>query len=143
MAHLRTQIRTAVVSALTGLATTGSRVHASRLRPTQALPCLLIETNDERIEQTIQAVQQRTLNVTVRAYAKVTATVDDTLDQIALETETALAAAGSLGGKLPGGLLLERIETDFDDTLEQPAGALVMQFTGSFFTASGSPGVLV
>ena len=35
MAHARTQIRNAVVAALTGLATTGARVHASRMRPTE------------------------------------------------------------------------------------------------------------
>ena len=85
MAHARTQIRNAVVAALTGLSTTGARVHASRMRPTDALPALLITTDAEVIEQGAQRRQMRTMDIVVRGLAKGGDGVDDTLDQIALE----------------------------------------------------------
>lgn len=143
MTHARSQIRGAIVTALTGLTTTGSRVHAARMRPTDALPCLLVETNDESIDTTVQTMQMRGLTVTVRASAKIGADVDVVLDTIAEEVEAALHAAGTLGNRVPGGLALQSISTDFDDALEQPAGALVLTFSGSYFTAAGSPGTFI
>ena len=42
--HLRTSLRDAMATAVTGLTSTGSRVHKSRLYPVaaDALPCLLV-----------------------------------------------------------------------------------------------------
>ena len=48
MAHLRKQIRDNVVTALTGLSTTGSRVYASRVYPN--LPGLCVYTKSESVE---------------------------------------------------------------------------------------------
>jgi hypothetical protein len=135
MSHVRTQLRAGLVAALTGLATTGNRVHASRMRPVKAeqMPCLLIATGDERIEST--ALQygplDRALTLHVSGFA-MGATVDDTLDQIAHEVETALA---SKNYKLQG------IEVDFDDELEKPVGSITLSFEILYFTQAGSPGV--
>lgn len=141
MPHVRQQIREAVAAAVTGLATTGNRVSQSRMAPRRAgdLPCLLVETADERIEQGAQNRITRELTVLVRGFAKANAALDDTLDTIAKEVEVALASAGHLGGLVPGGVTLVNLSTDFDDTLEQPAGVIVIELRAVYFGTYGLP----
>lgn len=52
MPHVRTQIRGVVATTLTGLATTGARVHPSRLWPLQKadLPALLVYTTSDQVD---------------------------------------------------------------------------------------------
>jgi hypothetical protein len=143
--HARQQIREAVATAVTGLTTTGSRVFQSRMRPASdtQVPCLLVTCDTEIIEQTTQARQVRDLTVTVQGIAKGTTGLDDTLDTMALEVETALQAAGSLGGKVPGGIVLQRHQVEFDDSLDKPVGVIVMEFKAGYFTTAGAPGSFV
>jgi hypothetical protein len=145
MTHARRQIREAVATALTGLTTTSTRVYQSRMLPagTDRLPCLLITADGEEIDNSVQTHQARQITITVRGYAKAVADVDDTLDAIAEEVETAAQAAGTLSGKVPGGLSLRRIETEFDDTLEKPAGVIELQFLAGYFTNAGVPGTFI
>ena len=143
MTHARQQIREAVATALTGLTTTGTRVYQSRMTPKDTQPFLLIETGHEEIEQGPQLCLQRALIVTVRGYAKAASNVDDALDTIAAEIEVAAQAAGTFGGKLPAGLVLQSIDVDFDDALERPVGVIEMQFKAGYFTQSGLPGSFV
>jgi hypothetical protein len=140
--HARQQIREAVATALTGLTTTSTRVYQSRMRPASdsMVPCLLITCDSEQIEQTVQSRQYRLMTLIVQGIAKGTTTLDDTLDTIAAEVETALQAAGSLGGKVPGGLVLQRHQVEFDDSLDKPVGVIVMEFSAGYFTTAGSPG---
>lgn len=142
MIHARRQIREAVATALTGLATTGTKVHQSRMRPQgdSALPCLLVETGPEQIVlDGINEVQARTLDIIVRGYAKATANVDDTLDAIALEVETAMHTAGNLSGLIKNEAYLEEIQVDFDE-LEKPVGVVMLRFKAIYFTQAGAPG---
>jgi hypothetical protein len=142
--HARQQIREAVATALTGLTTTGTRVYQSRMLPTDALPCLLIETNGEEIERMggLGATQQRRLQIAVRGFAKASANVDDTLDAIALEVETALETAGTLGSKIKGYINLDAVETEFDE-LEKPVGVVSLRYSAIYVTQAGSPGVIL
>lgn len=144
MPHARQQIREAVATALTGLTTTGTRVHQSRVRPLDAasLPCLLLTTDGEQIVTGSQGYQERELTVQVKGIAKAAANLDDTLDTMAAEVETALQAAGSLGGKVQGGMNLQSIEVDFDDSLEKPAGVIVMTYQAGYVTQAGAPGTI-
>lgn len=137
MSHARTQIRESIATLVTGLATTGSRVFQSRMRPQDeaSLPCLLVTTNDESIDQSIGDTQTRALSVTVRGFA-MGATVDDTLDQIALEVETALADHYRAS--------LDRLEVDFeDDGLQKPVGSITLNYRYQYFTAAGNPAVMI
>lgn len=143
MTHARRQIREAVATALTGLAATGTRVFQSRMRPATVLPCLLIQLGPERVEQGTQALQARELTVIVRGMAKAAADIDDALDAIAEQVETAAQAAGTFGSKMPGGLVLTSIDTEFDDALEQPVGVVVMEYRAGYFTTAGAPGTFV
>jgi hypothetical protein len=140
--HVRRQIREAVGTLLTGLTTTGSRVLQSRMRPRDetALPALLITTNDETVEPgSVGALQQRTLTLQVLGIAKSTGTLDDTLDAMALEVETAMAGAPSLGG-LAAGMELRGISVAFDDDLNQPVGVITLDSRITYFVLAGSPG---
>lgn len=145
MSHARQQIREAVATALTGLTTTSTRVYQSRMRPVgdAGLPCLLVTTDQEEIEQSAQSRQFRDLTITVRGFAKATANLDDTLDTIAKEVETAMQSAGTLSGKTASGLVLNRIDVDMDDSLDKPAGVIALQYRANYFTAAGTPGTIV
>lgn len=143
--HVRQQIREAAATTLTSLATTGTNVFQSRMRPRGAsgLPCLLIETNDESIVPgSVGTTQQRELTLTVRGFEKGGATLDDTLDTIALEVETALAANASLSGKCSG-MELTAIKVDFDDATDQPVGEIAIDYRITYFVLSGSPGSVI
>lgn len=143
MAHVRRQIREATAAALTGLATTGSRVFQSRVYPLKDadLPCLLINTDDEQVEAE-NAVQggelTRVLTLTVRGVAKDTATLDDTLDAIAEQVEPVLNGA-SLGG-LVKRCTLDRIAVEMDDALEKPVGVITLTYSTLYFTSPAAPG---
>lgn len=131
MSHSRTQLREQMASLLTGLATTGARVYQSRMRPADGLPCLLVTTNDEDITPgNIHGWYERRVSLQVRGFAKGGTTLDDTLDQIALEVETALAGSRAE---------LDRIEVDFDDELEQPVGVITLTYQMTYFTAASDP----
>lgn len=146
MPHARTQIRDAVVAALTGLATTGPRVHASRMRPQDgaSLPCLLVHANDtEQVEAAdVDTEQQRDLPIVVRGFAKAVADLDDTLDQIALEVETALALDPRLGG-LCASSFLRSVDVDYDDTTNAPVGEIALTYQFTYHVHAGSPGTPV
>jgi len=132
MTHRRTVIRNDIVTLVTGLPSTGARVFASRMAPQDALPCLLVATNDEQIDAVSVGPLDRLLSISVTGYAKGGATLDDVLDQIAAEVEGALCAAG---------YVLRQIEVDFDDSLERPVGSVRLNFETLYFTPAGNPGV--
>jgi hypothetical protein len=137
MSHVRTQLRTALVATLTGLATTGNRVHASRMRPQgdANLPCLLVTTNDEQIDSTVDAILLRDLSVSIRGFAMASAALDDTLDQIALEVESVMASNPRA--------IFERVEIDYDDELEKPVGAITLTYRIQYYTTAADPAVMI
>lgn len=103
LTHAHTQIREAVVTALTGLTTTGSRVFPNRLYSLAAadLPGLRVFTDEDAVEaETIHTphVQSHTLSVLVECCGKASNGLDDTCDQISLEVEKALAPGLTVGG---------------------------------------------
>jgi hypothetical protein len=94
--HLRRQIRERVATDLTGLSTTGSRVFQTRIFNLEKskLPCLLIYSEEEVAEISAMGnprTVSRNLSLVVEGYAKATSNLDDTLDQISKEVETAMA----------------------------------------------------
>jgi len=128
MAHLRKQIRDRVVTNLTGLSTTASRVYASRVYPMAAanLPGICVYAKSEEIETTTLTpprTQVRTLALVVEGYAAATSSLDDTLDAISLEVEEALA--GDLTqNSLARDTRVSGVEADYSDEGEQPVGVV-------------------
>ena len=97
--HLRRQIREQVGTTLTGLSTTGSNVFQSRVYPMESagLPGLCICTQNEDVSIDAMGATRkvgRDLELIVEGYAT-GSNLDDTLDQIGKEVETALA--GDIG----------------------------------------------
>ena len=95
--HLRRQIRERIAADVTSLVTTGSNVFQARVYPLEdaALPCLLVYSTSEESEilnQGTPRLLSRTLNITIQGVAAETSDVDDKLDLIAKEIETALSA---------------------------------------------------
>ena len=143
MAHARQSIREAVATAVTGLASTGSRVFQSRMRPQETLPCLLVNAGDEEVQTDVGNIQTRVLEISIVGVAKAAANLDDALDTISAEVEVAVQAAGTLGGLVSTPPVLARIRTDFDDSLEQPVGEISLTFGCTYFTNAGVPGTTV
>jgi len=143
--HLRRQIREALATAVTGLTTTSTRVFQSRVYPLQAadLPCLLVHTRSERSQPSTvhpNRVIERTLEVEVVAIAKATADLDDTLDGIAKEVETALA--GPPTGLVNVGakdvrLISTAIELNGEG--EKPTGSATLLYEVDYFNLENAP----
>jgi hypothetical protein len=139
--HLHKQIRDALKTALTGLATTGSRVFANRVYPISAaeLPAIRIFTESEEVDQfgLVGQFRQRSLDFAVEACAKAGASLDDTLDQIGKEVEIALAGGVVVTGKTlyP---MYSGMQMDFEE-LDQPVGIKRHRFRLVFAAASASP----
>jgi len=144
--HAHKQIRAAVVAAVTGLTTSGSRVYANRLYPlTEAnLPGLRVFMDQEDAQaQSIHAphLQERTARLVVECCAKATSALDDTLDLMSKEVEVALAAALTVGGKSVQ-LIYSGMEFD-DEISNQPAGMKRLSFDCQFYTQNNAPDILV
>jgi hypothetical protein len=145
MAHVRKQIRDAAVTLLTGLTTTGSRVHPNRLLPLKEtdLPCLLVYTDDEDVqpEGIGELVLDRNLRLTVRGVAKQTADLDDTLDAMLEEVETVLNGAAYGGLAKQTALVTVRVQQEYIQ--EKPVGVIDMGFTVNYFTTGSAPGTAI
>jgi hypothetical protein len=142
MAHVRNQIREAVGTLLTGLPTTGSHVFQSRVYPMQNanLPGLLVFSESETsTPMTIhQPTLDRVLQIRVVALAKDTAYLDDVLDRICAEVETALAAGIE---PLARSITLTGTQIEVIGTGEQPTGSATMTFEVGYSTAGNAPDV--
>lgn len=140
--HVHKQIRSALVTKLTGLTTSGSRVYANRLQalPDALSPTLLVVLDEESsTPDTIHAphVQERTLTAVVSAVAKATSALDDTLDLMSKEVEVALSS-----GITAGSTTLYPIYTgmSFDDEQgDKPVGIKRMSFSIPFAAMSNAP----
>lgn len=142
--HARTAIRNAITTLVTGLASTGSRVHKSYTYPKGkgALPCLLVRVGDEQVSPgSIDRAQERTLDIVVTGMVLDKDDLDAQLNQIALEVETALRAADpTLGGKVID-FWLDSVRADLDLSLQEPCGRIDLTYQATYFTTAGTPGV--
>lgn len=137
MSHLRQLIRSNIVTTVTGLATTGSRVYQTRIYPLEQskLPGLCVYTRSETTEYTTISPprrQERTLEVVIEIYASATTNLDNTLDTVSAQIEEALAADLTRGGYAKDTKVIA-FEADFDGSGEQPVGVgrLTVQVTYS------------
>lgn len=147
MSHVRTQIRDALTTQLTGLATTGSRVFKTRLYPIgeAKLPAILIYANSE--DNSIQSIGQprlsvRTLSVSVECVAKATSSIEDTLDQMALEVEEAVYTDVTLGG-LTKDVVLSSTEIEISAEGDQPVGGIRLNYLATYAVREDNPDVAV
>lgn len=144
--HVRQQIRERVASVLTGLTTTGSNVFQSRIYPLEKsnLPCLSIYTQEEQSRPVELGNEARTisrvLKLRIDGVARATSDIDDILDTIAKEVETAMANDVVTGGLSKGHELTETIISLFGDG-EQPVGIVSLLYDIQYFNQENTPDV--
>lgn len=143
MAHVRKQIRDAFVTAVTGLATTGDNVLRGRFQPLVDLPGLRITTGDESIDDAVisDPILDRSLDIVVEVGVKSAADADDTIDQVVLELEEAIAADVTLGGKAST-VRVSSITREDDGSAEQDAVLATITFRARYFTHFTTPDTL-
>lgn len=143
--HARQQLRDAVVTAVTGLALTGSRVYTARVYPAQdsELPHLEVNTVDESASDVLldgSIERQVTLEITARARA--TAALANTLDAIAEQVETTLGASINVNGK-DVDLAYTGASIQFSGDADQPIGTASLTYRATLYTAANAPGTLL
>lgn len=140
MSHKRQLIREAIVTAITGLTTTGARVYSGNVYPKglDNLPGLnVIAANDRRDDSVPVSgkAQQRVVTITIEARVKPPSgghTPQDQLDDIESEVQAALMATPTLGG------VAEWIEPE-DSTftlsgkLDRPSGIGLMKWDCTYW----------
>lgn len=142
--HARRRIVLAVVERLTGLPTTGNRVHAGRAAPAPvaSTPYLLVYARREQSAPiTAKGPQRKLQREPVLAIEAVTASADDDdalADTIAAEVEAAMAADPTLGG-ICRDLYLSSTNLDARAEGETRTGRTRLEFTVTYFTAADRP----
>ncbi len=143
--HLHKQIRDTVKTALTGLTTTTSHAYANRLQPMADanLPGLRIFMDSEEASSlTVHSPQmlERVVQIVVECCAKASTALDDALDQISKEVETALASGITISGTV---LPITYLGMQFDDDLaDKPIGVKRLRFSIAYTAMNNAPDVL-
>lgn len=135
MSHVRQQIRSAISTALAGIAP----VYTSRAYPIEqaALPVLLVYTNNEEVaEGAPLAVVQRLLEVEVVAVADGD-DVDDQLDSLIADVEAVLNAS-TLGG-LVVHLLPRGLQMTISTEGSRPIGRATLNLEALYRTSMTDP----
>lgn len=138
MTHARKTIRDSAVTTLTGLTTTGARVHNTRIfaLSESGLPCLAIYTGEEIVERASMGdLLERRVELMVHCYARAASGVEDVLDLISEEVETALT---SLTGAKD--IVLSRSAPEYSDEGDMPIATRSLTFDVTYYTAIGAPG---
>lgn len=99
MAHARKQIRDAVATALTGLATTGENVFTTRTYSEDSLPCIRIWTGPDAEDTSMSDMDGQGFELQLEIDALADAAdedIQDTLDTICAEVHVALRSDADL-----------------------------------------------
>lgn len=143
--HARRQVREAAVADLTGLATTGSNVFTSRVSPLSEseMPGMYVMLRDERADIEGQALGKvaRTGNLVIEAWAQGGEGLEDTLDGIAAEVETAIyGATPQLSGVLQNiGAPTTQVDLPASDDNSRRTGIIRILFPVVYRTALSDP----
>jgi len=142
--HMRSQIRAAMVSTVTGLTTTGTNVFRSKvynLDPTQ-LPCLVVNTNQDVVLDVVMhppRTQKRELAISVQAVAGASTGIDNVIDKIAEEVEIAVAGNLSLNGTATG-LTLHATDISYQSEGDRPYGIAELTYLCRYAVLENEPG---
>lgn len=141
MTHMRQQIRTALQTALTGLATTAARVHVNKLKQLrdENLPALVISTGSEQVTLGAARLYSRSLRMTILVLVKQTGDPEQTTNQIIAEIETVLGVGMDLAGAVKKLTLLEISDPQEIDVMDRPVIATEITLEAVYFTAPDNP----
>ncbi len=143
--HVRKQIRDAVVTRLTGLATTGVNVHKSRVSKFRDsdLPALNVFVRNESSNVATTGrnpMLTRRATLVIKCHVMVADGYEDVLDDMAKEVEEALGANTTLGG-LVKNITPTQFDSDSSDELQTTSGLGILAFDVPYFTVQGVPTV--
>jgi hypothetical protein len=149
MAHLREQIRKALVTRVTGLTTAGARVHSGRAHaiPEDKTPAIRVyfwrETSTVAAMSRTGAnrMERRALFV-VHLYATA-AGFEDALDDMAEEVEAAIGAEPTLGGLCLAVLPAQAEAAPPDGSGALRAGETALVFEATYHTTNAAPGTAI
>ncbi len=153
-AHIRTQIRDAFVTLVTGLSTTGAHVFKEREHQLADadMPGLRVYTTDERLNDSLDNqstdaavpyLQRREITLVCEALAKANSTLDETLLQIQKEVEAAVATNPTLGGLAKLHCRLQQAANAVGYNTEVAAEQNMLTFKVTAYTMSNAPDVAV
>lgn len=142
--HERQAIREAVVAQLVGVApafrtSARDRVTKSRMAPMRGgeLPAINVYTDGEETDanskNSAPRELMRTMTVTIEAWAKYAENVDDALDDLALEIETAMDGDLNLANTAFDSVL-ERTEIGIKLDGDRPMGCVHLEYAVTFHT---------
>lgn len=137
--HERQSIRQAIKAQLLGVTVAGTRVLETRMipLPTAQLPAISIYTDSESVEPASKTTAPRELTRTVRvsiaAWVIAAADVDDAMDAIALEIETAMDSNLELAGTAYSSILTGT-QADIETTGARPMGCVQLTFDVVYHT---------
>lgn len=150
-AHIRTQLRSAFVTLVTGLATTGTHIFEREHPLADAdMPGLRVYTTDERLNDSLDNqstdaatpyLQKREITLVCEALAKANSTLEDTLIQIQKEVEAAVATNPTLGGLAKLHCRLQQASDAVGYNTEVAAGQNTLTFRITAYTMSNAPDV--
>jgi len=147
MSHVRTQIRDAIATRLTGLTTTGARVYRSRAFSLEdaELPSLSVYIKSEEIAEVTLGTTPtltRRLALVIEAHASANDDLDTTLDTICAEVETAMEPLLTISGvNVPA--ILRTTEIEFLSDGEELIGLATMAWSIDARTAEDAPETLI
>ena len=143
MTHARQQIRDGVVSAVTGLTTTGARVFASRIYPLDKseLPGLCVFTINETSERASRDTLMRELSVIVEAYVRANDNYDDVIDSIAAEVEQAISNDATLLA-LVKDIVIVSATNDLMKDGDKPIAVVTLTFRCRYTTSPTNPQII-
>lgn len=147
MSHGRQQVRDAVVTAVTGLTTTGTRVYSGRVFPLSRLrlPALFVYSLEEEVveEQGVMGLEQlRKLTVAVEVLTEANESLDDAVDQICAEVEIAIHADTTLGG-VSKWIEYTGVEITLEDGGQKAVGSAQMTFAAEYRVDAVDPETLI
>jgi len=146
--HARQQVREAAVADLTGLPTTGAKVFTGRVSPLleSEMPGMYVMLRDERADLEGQALGMlaRTGNLIIEAWAQGGDGLEDTLDRIGMEVETAIyGATPQLSGLLMNiGAPMTQIDLPASDDNSRRTGIIRILIPVVYRTALSDPTII-
>lgn len=140
MSHVRQQMREQIAAAVTGLSLTGTNVYQSRVYPVENanLPCLIVTTEGDSAQMLTMsspASIMRSVIVRIQAIARAVADLDDTMDSICADIETAIGNASTIA------LNIEYQGTEIELTAigEKPVGTATLTYIAQINTLENAP----
>lgn len=146
--HVLAQVRAAAVAALTGLATTGTRVYtqdAYTWLPDQ-LPGLLVTTAGDPVMEVLEWPGPMRWDITlqVSAMARGLGSLTDVLDQITSEVQVALASMNAVNGAVVQVIPVSFLAPEFAGDGDQPVARRLMTFdVRGLYTEANEPDTLI